>query len=452
MSKNPGCYLALVIILALGGCLKEKKNIVQNDNAVPLVAAAAQEPVAMVAAQDPAATAAAPDPAVAAPAQDPAVPAGHDDQSGGAKAPASGALFRLEGNPFQIIDGAKEIYLADICGDQNLDLIVRTSEGNYISAATGAGKFIPGGALFVPGSITPQGMALEFSPSGIQLPYIVCSGTEVDGWIPQAHPEGFNSQCRQILAYAKDGVERYVALVGEFLSRAGHRELLIQAVGRNAVTREALREVSGYLNDSLSIPFPYALEATELVLKFLPASGSQLARVICQDIRTGAVSVVASGLSGSGYRSLLGTHPGELRISTGDLTGDGLEDLLVHEVSTGRIAIYQCDAAGGAAPCPLAGLQENLSPAVYGLIADLDHDGKADVLLVTADAVKGLFRDGEGFFPRSFPLPLSFPAVVAVADDLNGDGRPDLVVTCANEKFQTLINIIGEDGDTTSKP
>ncbi|MBZ5617064.1 MAG: VCBS repeat-containing protein [Acidobacteriia bacterium] len=64
----------------------------------------------------------------------------------------------------------------------------------------------------------------------------------------------------------------------------------------------------------------------------------------------------------------------------------------------------------------------------FGMLCDLNHDGKLDVLVASGDSINVRLGLGDGNFqsPLNYPVQSSWP-VVAVAD-FNGDGIPDVAV------------------------
>jgi uncharacterized repeat protein (TIGR01451 family) len=87
-------------------------------------------------------------------------------------------------------------------------------------------------------------------------------------------------------------------------------------------------------------------------------------------------------------------------------------------------------------------------------VADFNSDGKPDLALITDETgggVRVFLGNGDGSFqsPALVPQPDPFPSDVDVASaDLNGDGKPDLVVTLAGAVFDVQLG----NGDGTFQP
>lgn len=118
------------------------------------------------------------------------------------------------------------------------------------------------------------------------------------------------------------------------------------------------------------------------------------------------------------------------RVALLDLDGDGKNELVVHDKSTGRLEVHaiEVESTSRLAKVDLAGVAPTFLAA-----SDLDGDGASDVLVAAADrfaVVKNGARD-PGFVPFSeleIPLKNAFPDRLAVGD-VNGDGKLDVVAT-----------------------
>jgi hypothetical protein len=152
-----------------------------------------------------------------------------------------------------------------------------------------------------------------------------------------------------------------------------------------------------------------------------------------------------------GPQFTLPTGNGPVHVVMADLDGDGKPDLIIGDFFGGDISIYQnlgtngtLSAASFGARIVLPGVPgSDLNP--YNIaVADLDGDGKLDIIVLNVDSdVVSIYRNlstpgnlsSNSFAARIDLLAASGMCGVAV-QDLNGDGKPDIVT--ANTGVNTI--------------
>jgi hypothetical protein len=122
-------------------------------------------------------------------------------------------------------------------------------------------------------------------------------------------------------------------------------------------------------------------------------------------------------------------HPHTIGVC--DVDGDGLLDLVIDSWGENRFTILRGDGKGGFAT-PGVAIEAGRKPYRNLKLADLNGDGRCDLVApnMAEGAVTILLNDGRGHFrgAENSPVPAGpAPFAVAVAD-INGDGKPDLVV------------------------
>ncbi len=121
-------------------------------------------------------------------------------------------------------------------------------------------------------------------------------------------------------------------------------------------------------------------------------------------------------------------QPGE--IAVGDLDGDGKPDLVVVDGAGGVISFFRNTSTPGSISfAQRVDLNPGSIPASIS-IADLDQDGKPDLVLATntgLGSMKNLSTPGNLSFGAFYVCATGTQLVSARAGDLDGDGKPDLV-------------------------
>jgi hypothetical protein len=115
-------------------------------------------------------------------------------------------------------------------------------------------------------------------------------------------------------------------------------------------------------------------------------------------------------------------------LAVGDLNGDGRVDLAVADDVQGVVHVLLGNGDGTFKQG--ADIRDDSSPEAV-LIADVDGDGKADLVMAGLQSVDIVRGGGDGTFRKPVPyvaLGVDISALPALAvADVNGDGRPDVI-------------------------
>ena len=135
-------------------------------------------------------------------------------------------------------------------------------------------------------------------------------------------------------------------------------------------------------------------------------------------------------------------------VVTGDFNGDGFQDIVSSDISSGAIYLFLGNGNGTFQPpqtFPLAG------PATGIAAADFNKDGKLDLAVASGPSTLNiLLNNGAGFGPATAYTLSSYGWEIAVGD-LDGDGNVDLVVTQGGSNFVSVLKGNG-DGSFTPLP
>ena len=174
-----------------------------------------------------------------------------------------------------------------------------------------------------------------------------------------------------------------------------------------------------------------------------------LVTVVSLAVIGGSAAITRSSSANSlfGAKSDYATEGGSLGVVIGDLNRDGKPDLVLANTGLGTVSVLlgngdgtfrtKRDFAAGGYPYAVA-------------IGDLNGDGKLDVVVANGgggpNVVSVLLGNGDGTFGAHADYGAGgYPQSVAIGD-LNGDGKPDLVV--ANYNSNTISVLLG-NGDGT---
>src|ERR1039458_5352004 len=137
-----------------------------------------------------------------------------------------------------------------------------------------------------------------------------------------------------------------------------------------------------------------------------------------------------------------GNNPGAMAVA--DLNGDGKPDLVVVDSGVpayspktpGAVYVYLNDGSGGFQPATV--YAASVTPN-YVAVGDVNGDGKPDLVVATTNGsfvyyLAVLLNNGDGTFQPASLVPTDYgPASVAVRD-FNGDRKVDIIVAhCCGE-------------------
>jgi uncharacterized protein (DUF2141 family) len=208
----------------------------------------------------------------------------------------------------------------------------------------------------------------------------------------------------------------------------GDGRLDVVTANQNARTLSVLRGTGG---GNLASKVDFATAGTPVGIALLDLNGD------------GKLDIAAPGISNIYYGTLgvlLGKGGGQLAdhvdyavaappwaIAFGDVNGDGKLDLILASSAYGAhcwasVLLGKGDGTLAAEVVyPTKGCPSSVA------LADLNGDGKQDIVLGSTDTVSVLLGRGDGTFPDQVDYPLRLASVSFALGDINGDGKLDVL-------------------------
>jgi len=310
-----------------------------------------------------------------------------------------------------------DVDLADLDGDGDLDLVfANTHNPSVVATNDGHGRFaaLPRADFFTPDDPAYDVQVLDADGDGALDILVTCWGNRQD-----------TLYLARELPLPPDQAPRLTRVEPNWGTPAGGTWVTFRGQGFMAGTTAA---VGG-------VPVTELTVADDRTLQGVVPSGSAgpapvTIRVPGFPPQTHATGFhyeePPAGALRDATRELLGAEPASTTaVAAGDLTGNGLPDLVFADLEVGaRVRINAGTGIMGKGSFPQVTASANDVK-----LADLDGDGRLDVVLAVAGGPPLVFQgQDKGFFAKGLGLPApAGGSEEVVVGDLDGDRDPDLV-------------------------
>ena len=313
---------------------------------------------------------------------------------------------------------------------------------------------VPAGATYAPISVTTDGLTAWSRRSFLPTFIGTSSGISVTNFGPRQDIPTLNGPNQTVIADIDGDGKPDLIVVDDY----NHAISIYRNISTNGILTAASFAPRVVLPATTGTYSPYGIAVADLTgdgkLDIVVTEyGDNLVSVYKNNCTPGNI---ATNLFGS--RLDFSTGSGPQKMAAADLDGDGKPDLMVANAGDGTISILQNISEGGTinfAPKVEIATGSGCNGVAVG---DLNGDGKPDIAAINTDGTLSVLQnviDAPGtittnsFAPQiSLPIPSGGVGVAIV--DIDGDGRLDLAVTSYLPQLFSTIQNLSEGGDLTT--
>jgi len=338
----------------------------------------------------------------------------------------------------------RSVYVSDLDGDGDGDLVVTNRTDNSVSVLKNDGKGVFGGKVdYQTGSLPHSVFATDLDGDG-------------DGDLAVAN-SGSNSV--SILKNSGDGtfttkVDYSVGTLPTAISLAdmdgdGDADIVVANSGSSGIS---VRKNNGNGTFSTNVAETTGIDPQSLVVSDLDGDGDK--DVAVANAGSNTVSVLRNYGDGSfALRVDYSTGLSPRAVRSADLDGDGDGDLVVANAGSSTVSIFKNNGDGTFVP----GVEYAAGSTPYSVaIGDIDGDGDGDIAVSDSSSnnIAILLNNGNGTFaaPGAYPIiigdatfttsvayPTGTSPLSVFLSDVNGDGVGDLVTANANSNNVSVL-------------
>jgi hypothetical protein len=322
------------------------------------------------------------------------------------------------------------------------------------SSSTSLTVVVPVGATYAPISVTTGGLTAWSSKPFMPTFIGAGSGISATNFGPVQDLPTLNGPNQTVIADIDGDGKPDLIVVDDYNNAIS----IYRNIGTNGILTTASFAPPVVLPTTSRSYSPYGIAVADLdgdgkLDIIVTENGNNLVSVYKNNCTPGQI---ATNLFGPRLDFPTGSQP--QRMAVADLDGDGKPDLIVANTGDGTISILQNISEGGTINfAPKVDITTGASCDAVA-VGDLSGDGKPDIAAVNTDGTLSVLQNvisapgtitSNSFAPQiSLPIPSGGVDVAIV--DIDGDGRPDLAVAAYLPPLFSIIQNLSSGGDLTA--
>lgn len=360
-------------------------------------------------------------------------------------------LVPAPGSPLSVGPGPSNVAISDVSGDGTPDLVVTGREHRVtILLGEGAGRFSStrGGTIDVPEN--PSELALGDVNGDGHVDLAVAGHESYNVVLLLGDGRGRFRIAPGSPVVMKDGRQPHThgLAIADF-NNDGKADLITVNSNDDNDVAVVLGDGQGGFTRAPGSPFAVGPGPYPLALGDLDGDGKLDAAVTSTGFRSGAVPPAP----GDRLTLLFGDGRGGFRrsdipqktgrtwfVATGDVNGDRKPDLVTTHIDSALVSVLIGDGRGSFAEASGSPFQLGQQAFHIGL-ADLNRDGRADLVAAANTGVRALIGDGRGGFTAApgSPFATGKGTWKLAAGDVNADGKSDVAASSLESDSVTVL-------------